>query len=78
MGQVYSKQYLLKALKKHGLPCSYQTLLEYEDKGIVSKPQSSLKFHNGDWRMYTQEEIDNIVAQVSAYRKTFKNDKATA
>ena len=69
MNGLFSKRYLLTSLKQSGLPCTYQTLMNYEKKGIVLRPQSAIGFGNGSWRLYTKQEIDESVRKVANHRK---------
>jgi hypothetical protein len=66
---LYSKRYLLKALKKNRLPHSYMTLMKYEKAGVVNQPVRAIGFGNGKHRLYTQAEIDENVNRVRAYQK---------
>jgi hypothetical protein len=67
--QLYSKRYLLKALKRNRLPFSYVTLIKYESMGVLKQPSRAVGFGNGKLRYYTQAEIDEAVARVRAYQK---------
>ena len=67
--QVFTKNELLDELKKNGLPCDYTTLLRYERRGIVPKPRNYIEFTERRWRMYTAQEIAEIVGRVRQYRK---------
>lgn len=66
--QVLTKIHLLKALKKAGLPHSYKSLIKYEKAGIIKRDSTlDIKGNHAD-RFYTQEEIDEIVAKLKAYK----------
>jgi len=67
MATIFSKNQLLKTLKSERLPHSYMTLLEYERKGIIPRPETAIGFGNGKWRFYTKEEIYNIIVLVRKY-----------
>lgn len=70
MNDVFSKKYLLESLKRAGVPYSYKSLLLYEKKGIIPKPENAIGFGRGSkWRLYRQDEINDIVARVVAYKK---------
>lgn len=77
MAEIFSKKHLLEALKRAGLPYTYASLLEYEKKGIVPKPQHAIGFGNGRWRFYTMQEIKENVRRIAQYRKEkgIKNTK---
>lgn len=64
---LYSKKHLLQALREAGLPCSYPTLVRYEKEGIVSKPAGMVGYMDREWRFYTQEEIEQVLAAVKAH-----------
>ena len=70
MSKLFSKKYLLVALKKAGLPYSYKALIKYERRGIIPQPESAVGFGSmKKWRLYTQEEIDEIVQKMTSYKK---------
>ena len=67
--KVYNKRHLLEALKNAGLPYSYKALLKYERAGVI--PQATRIEGMGDGpraRLYSKEDIDNIIARVKAYK----------
>lgn len=66
----YSKQHLLIALAKAGLPCSYTTLIKYERNGIIPAPNSPATFKKSKrvWRFYSEEEIEDIIAKVKKHK----------
>jgi hypothetical protein len=68
MKQIYTKNELLEELRKNNLPCDYTTLLRYERRGIVPKPQR-IEFPERKWRVYSAAEIADIVNKVRQYRK---------
>ena len=74
---MFTKRHLLKELKRAGLPFTYATLLEYERKGIISKPSTLIKSKNGKWRLYTQEEITENILLIKDYRKNLTDSKKT-
>lgn len=70
MSQIFSKRYLLRALKTAGVSYSYNSLLRYEKLGVIPKAQNAIGMGTGSkWRLYTQTEIDNIVNKMIAYKK---------
>ena len=69
MAKIYSKKHLLEALKSAGQPFTYASLLEYEKKGVLPKPEHAIGFGNGRWRFYTMVEIKENVRLVAEYRK---------
>ena len=67
--RVFTKRHLQEALKKHGLPSSYSTVLKYEEMGVIPKPAQVISYGKGkEYRSYMQEEIDEIVRLVKAYK----------
>ena len=68
MQSILSKKHLMEALKRAGLPYSYNSILDFERKGVIPRPESELgnQEYKGN-RVYNQEEIEQIVAKVSAY-----------
>lgn len=66
-GKVYTKKHLADALKAEGLPHSYPTILNYESKGVIKRPNSSVEFADRDWRFYTEEEIKSNVQLVKEH-----------
>ena len=71
--QVFTKRHLQQALKKAGLPSSYSTVLKYEQMKVIPKPAHVISYGKGkDYRSYTQEEIDSIVALVKEHRKSLQ------
>lgn len=64
--------HLLAALKKEGLPSTYKSLLKMEREGIIPQANNAIGFGVTDrWRLYSQEDIKNIVLRV----KNHKNEK---
>ena len=69
MGKMYSKQHLLQALKKEGLPSTYKSLLKYEKAGIVPTGDNAIGFGiSNRWRLYTEDEIKQIVDTVKKHK----------
>lgn len=68
MDEVFTKAHLQKALDRAKLPSDYTTILKYERKGIIPLPQKRIRYGKRFWRSYSQEEIDNIVALIRAYK----------
>lgn len=68
--QLFTKMHLLKALKVAGQPSSYSSLLHYEKKDVISKPEQFLPMGNRSYRAYTREEIKSIVAKIKEYRES--------
>lgn len=54
----------MEALKRAGVAWSYKSILHFEKIGLIDKPENP----TGN-RLYTQKEIDNIVAKVVAYKR---------
>src|SRR3990167_2970528 len=71
-----TKKDLLRELKKAKLPSSYTFLLKLERLGIVQKPVG-LKFSDNveAWRVYTEEEVDDILTLVREYKDTVKSGR---
>lgn len=68
--RLFSKKYLLAALKKAGLPHSYKALLKYERMGVIPQPETAVgRGSMSKYRLYSQEEIDNIVQIMKDYKK---------
>lgn len=68
--KVYTKKHLLDALEKEGLPASYKSLLKYEKLGIIPTNNTAEGLGNaGNWRLYTEDDIKNIVAKVKEYKQ---------
>ncbi|MCK9319378.1 hypothetical protein [Methanoculleus sp.] len=61
MTNFYPKSVLLKSLKDAGLPYTYQSVLRWEKKGLISRPKGEIKYPDRSWRFYTQEEIKEII-----------------
>lgn len=64
--KVLTKKHLLEALAKEGLPSSYKSLLKYERLGIV--PTKGAVERSGNWRLYTEQEIKEIVQMVREHK----------
>lgn len=62
MSDTFTKKDLQEALKKAGLSWSYKAILKYERAGIISKPKTTAYL-----RLYSREEIDNIVKELRNY-----------
>lgn len=68
--KVYTKKHLLDALAKEGLPATYKSLLKYEKMGIIPNNGKSEGLGSAaNWRLYTEEEIKDIVSKVKAHKK---------
>ena len=74
--EFYTKKSLLEELKKaHDkypslqIGYSYMSLMSYEKKGIVDKPQTVLVCGK-DWRFYTKEDMATAVDRVVEYKRT--------
>ena len=76
MMKVLTKLHLLKALKeandksvKNGgpqIPSNYKSLMDLERDGVIPRGGGIVSPRND--RLYTQEEIDDIVRKVVAYK----------
>ena len=77
MQEVFSKKHLMEALKRAGLTWSYSSILRFERGGMIERPKSELgnNEYNGN-RLYSQQEIEEIVARVAAHQKG-KNSNST-
>lgn len=64
---MFFKKQLLERLKAEGLPHTLRSLLIYERRGVVKRP-TGLPTQNGSWRVYTQEEIEEVVAALRQHR----------
>lgn len=65
---MYSKQHLLAALEKKNLPHSYKSLLQLERKGVIPKANNAVGMGpTNTWRLYTEEEINEIVNLVETH-----------
>jgi len=73
MEQTYTRQFLKEVLALNKLPNSTPALNKYEREGIIPAP-SRVAFKSRSWRVYTHEDIQNIVKSLTAYVK--KNNVA--
>jgi hypothetical protein len=69
----YPKGYLLKALKKANLPCTYHTLIKYEKIGVIKRPGAVIS--GSEDRFYTKDQIKEIIKEVRAYKIILKKSK---
>lgn len=62
----FTKKDLLDRLYKEGFFSNAVSLWKYEKAGIIKKPKKYHTIKNMGWevRLYTQEEIDNIVTEL--------------
>ena len=68
---IFSKKHFLKALKEAGLPCTYPTLIKFENKGIIDKPKQMQSMNKHEWRFYTEDEMEKNIKKLRLYyRKT--------
>lgn len=68
--KIYTKKHLLETLTKEGLPSSYKSLMKYEKLGVVPVKGGFLGHGSArNWRLYTKEEIDNIVDRIREYKE---------
>ena len=51
---------LYRELAKHGFSANLNALLRWEKKGVLSPPKRVL-FKGKEWRVYTKEDIGEIV-----------------
>jgi len=68
----YTMKSLRQALSEAGLPCSKKTILEYERKGVLSKPSGVINWGGTNYRSYTLEEIEVNVQRVREYTASVK------
>ena len=54
-------------LKKEGLPHTDMTMNRYERDGIIPTPKR-MKIGTRGWRMYTEEEVTEIIDKIKAYK----------
>lgn len=72
--KLLTKMHLLEALKAAGVPHTYKTLIRYEKAGIIPQSTTSIEYEIGPRRrLYTEDEIKEIVAKVVEYRRGGKN-----
>ncbi len=65
----FSKKHLLAALKKANLPHTHKSLIKYERAGIIPTSANPLSFGvTNTWRLYTAEEIEQIVQKVKDFK----------
>lgn len=65
--KLYSKKYVLLALKKAKLPHNYRTLIRYERLGVIKRPDAIMQGSKD--RYYTEEDINEIVGQVRKWKE---------
>ena len=71
MQEVFSKKHLMEALERAGLPCSYKSILRFEKEGVIERSKSGLgSSEYGGNRVYSKEEIENIVQKIAAYQRS--------
>lgn len=70
--KILTKKHLLEALKAEGLPSSYKTLLKFERLGII--PVRGAVERSGNWRLYTEQEIKEIVEMVKNHKDKVEDD----
>lgn len=58
---MFTKKDLLSRLREENLPCSLNSLLKMEREGIITKPAQMMNYGYGEIRIYTQEEIEDII-----------------
>jgi uncharacterized protein YlzI (FlbEa/FlbD family) len=76
----FGKKDLLEALKNADkknkdikIPSSYKSLIRLEKIGIIPNCISPIKFSSGrKWRVYSREEIDNIITRIIDYKRANK------
>ncbi len=69
MNKLYPKKILQKALEDANLPHSYPTLLRYEKKGLVKRPKGEIHYTDRSWRLYSEEEIAEIVEIIKKHNE---------
>ena len=65
--KIYTKQHLLQALKKAGLPHTYKSLLNFERQQVIGRG-GELESASND-RYFTEKEIADIVSKIKSYRQ---------
>lgn len=68
--KLFTKMHLLAALEQNNLPHTYKSLLKMEREGIIPT-SGGLEFSMNRQRLYTEEEINDIVSKV----RVNKNDE---
>lgn len=56
-----TKKGLLERLKAEGLPHSLNSLLKMEREGIIDRPKETVTYGYGDIRIYSEEEVEDII-----------------
>lgn len=56
-----TKKDLQQALKDEGLTYGYKKILEWEREGVIPRPTNVIQNISGETRLYSDEEIENIV-----------------
>lgn len=63
----YFRGQLAQVLKSEKLPCSKPTFLKLERLGVIEKPIKFLPLGPYQYRIYSGEQIKNIVIRVREY-----------
>lgn len=76
MNGLLTKRHQLEALQiaadkypKLGIGASYMSLLKYEKLGVVLPPSHQILVNDKEWRFYTQDEIEENVKRVIAFKQ---------
>jgi hypothetical protein len=66
---IYTKGYLLDALRGIGLPATYLSLLRYERRGIIPKTKRMIGVNNEPLpRYYTERDIEKIIDKLRVFK----------
>lgn len=64
---LYTKKYLIEALKAAKLPHTYVTLIRYETAGVIPIPRTPTQDGGRGVRLYTTSEIESAVQRVKEH-----------
>ena len=70
MNQTFSVRHLVKSLQDANLPCTKQSILSYEKRGIIKFPKLFMQYASRKHRLYTEKELKAAVESVKKYRES--------
>ena len=70
MNQTFSVRHLVKSLQEAKLPCTKQSILSYEKRGIINFPKLLMQYASRKHRLYTEKEVKTAVESVRKYRQS--------
>lgn len=70
MQGLYTTSQLRKKMGELGFPNSRPTFYKYVKRGIIQPPKTTLPMENGDWRFYTEEEVQENLQRVAQFRSS--------